>query len=56
MAIQRLVEPEKAEVLAQSRIVKKSTKGKAPNVLTPLEKDNILLTMAEALGFYDPTP
>lgn len=41
---------------AQRRAIRKKHKGKAPNVLTPLEKDEIMLAMAESLGFYDPTP
>ena len=35
--------------------VKEKYKGIPAGVLTPPQKDEILLEMAEALGFYDPT-
>lgn len=56
MAIKKLVPQAKAEAMARGRDVAKKHKGKPPNVLTPPEKDEIMLTMAEAFGFYDPTP
>ncbi len=54
MAIERLRTPEQAEAYAKADQSKRATAGKPPNVLTPPEKDAILLTMAEALGFYKP--
>ncbi len=54
MAIKRLVPTEKAEAVAKAKANELAVRGKPPNVLTPPEKDAILLTMAEALGFYKP--
>ena len=45
-----------AELMSSSQMVPKDYQGKPANVLTSPEKDEIMLTMAEALGFYDPTP
>ena len=56
MTLRKLTTPEKREAEASRRAIQAQNKGKAPGVLTPLEKDEIMLTMAESLGFYDPTP
>lgn len=55
MALRKLKTTEQATKEAQRRAIKAKHKGKAPGVLTPPEKDEIMLEMAEALGFYDPT-
>lgn len=54
MPITRLVPQDKAEAIAKAKANELDIRGKPPNVLTPPEKDTILLTMAEALGFYKP--
>jgi hypothetical protein len=54
MAIKRLVPADKAAAVAKAKASELAVRGKPSNVLTPLEKDEILLTMAEALGFYKP--
>ena len=56
MALRKLTTPEKRTAEAQRRAIKAKHKGKPANVLTPPEKDEIMLAMAESLGFYDPTP
>jgi len=56
MALTKLTTAKQREADASRRAIKAQNKGKPPNVLTPPEKDEIMLTMAEALGFYDPTP
>ncbi len=56
MPIKRLVPIEKAEAVAKAVASRIDKKGIPPTVLTPQQKDEILLTMAEAHGFYDPTP
>jgi len=56
MALRKLRTTAEAQKAAARRAVKAKFKGKPANVLTPPEKDEIMLTMAESLGFYDPTP
>ena len=56
MSLTKLTTAKQREADASRRAVQSKYKGKPANVLTPPEKDEIMLTMAEALGFYDPTP
>lgn len=54
MAIKRLVPAAKAAAVAKAKVSEKAIRGKPANVITPVEQKEILLTMAEALGFYKP--
>ncbi len=56
MTVKSLTTQKTKELNATRQEISNKHKGKPANVLTPPEKDEIMLTMAEALGFYDPTP
>ncbi len=56
MTLRQLTTQQRREAEASRQSIRAKHKGKPANVLTPPEKDEIMLTMAEALGFYDPTP
>ena len=56
MVLKSLTTAQRKIAEAARTAVQAKHKGKPANVLTPPEKDEIFLTMAEALGFYDPTP
>ena len=55
MTLTRKVTQKTRDANVKRQDVKNQFKGIPPNVLTPPQKDEIMLTMAEALGFYDPT-
>jgi len=54
MAIRRLVPTEVAEARAKAKGSELAVRGIPPSVITPVQQKEILLTMAEALGYYKP--
>ena len=56
MGWQEILSQKKRDAAVIKKEIRVKHKGKPANVLTPPEKDEIMLNMAEALGFYEPAP